>query len=59
MDQVSAKGDYFAMNSSNLYIDGFELVGNYSFDGVKNAEIHPRKAAVKDAFWNSENVTVL
>lgn len=58
MKQVSAKGDYFAMNSSNLYIDGFELVGNYSFDGVKNAEIHHARLLSKDAFWNSENVTV-
>jgi len=58
MRQVSAKGDYFAMNSSNLYIDGFELVGNYSFDGVKNAEIHNARLLSKDAFWNSENVTV-
>lgn len=56
--QVSAKGDYFAMNSSNLYIDGFELVGNYSFDGVKNMEIHHARLLSKDAFWNSENVTV-
>ncbi len=55
---VSAIGDYFAMNSSNIYIDGFELVGNYSFDGVKNAEIHHARLLSKDAFWNSENVTV-
>ena len=58
MRQVSAKGDYFGMNSSNLYIDGFELVGNYSFDGVKNMEIHHARLLSKDAFWNSENVTV-
>lgn len=58
MRQVSAKGDYFAMNSSNIYIDDFELSGNYSFDGVKNAEIHHAKLLSKDAFWNSENVTV-
>ena len=58
MKQVTAKGDYFAMNSSNLLIDGFELVGNYSFDGVKNAEIHHARLLTKDAFWNSENVTV-
>ncbi len=58
MNQVSAKGDYFAMNSSNLYIDGFELVGNYSFDGVKHGEIHHARLLSKDAFWNSENVTV-
>ena len=35
-----------------------ELVGNYSFDGVKNMEIHNAKMLSKDAFWNSENVTV-
>ncbi|RGY97937.1 DUF3737 family protein [Clostridium sp. AM58-1XD] len=58
MNQVTAKGDYFAMNSSNIYIDGFELVGNYSFDGVKNVEIHHARMLSKDAFWNSENVTV-
>lgn len=58
MNRVSAKGDYFAMNSSNLVIDGFELLGNYSFDGVKNAEIRHAKLLSKDAFWNSENVTV-
>lgn len=58
MNQVSAKGDYFAMNSSNLYIDGFELVGNYSFDGVKHAEIHHARLLSKDAFWNSEDITV-
>lgn len=58
MNQVTARGDYFAMNSSNLVIDGFELVGNYSFDGVKNMEIHNARLLSKDAFWNSENVTV-
>lgn len=58
MNQVTARGDYFAMNSANLVIDGFELVGNYSFDGVKNMEIHNARLLSKDAFWNSENVTV-
>ena len=58
MKKVTAKGDYFAMNSSNMVIDGFELVGNYSFDGVKNVEIRNARLLSKDAFWNSENVTV-
>lgn len=58
MERVTAKGDYFAMNSSNMVIDGFDLVGNYSFDGVKNVEIHTARMISKDAFWNSENVTV-
>mgnify|MGYP000937118722 CR=1 FL=1 len=58
MEQVSAKGDYFAMNSRNMKLRDFRLAGNYSFDGVKNMEIHNAKLLSKDAFWNSENVTV-
>lgn len=58
MKRVSAKGDYFAMNSRDMKINDFMLVGNYSFDGAKNVEIHDAKMLSKDAFWNSENVTV-
>lgn len=58
LKDVMAKGDYFGMNSSNIKIDGFQLVGNYSFDGGKNIEIHNAKMLSKDAFWNCENVTV-
>ena len=58
LDQVTATGDYFAMNSQNMVIHDFQLVGNYSFDGVKNVEIHRAHLLSKDAFWNSENVTV-
>lgn len=58
MEHVSAKGDYFAMNSRDMVLSDFTLVGNYSFDGAKNVEIHHAKMLSKDAFWNSENVTV-
>lgn len=58
MDQVMAKGDYFAMGSRDMELHDFTLAGNYSFDGVKNVEIHHAKMLSKDAFWNSENVTV-
>lgn len=58
MEQVTAKGDHFAMNSRNLKLQDFQLVGNYSFDGVKNMEIRHARLLSKDAFWNSENVTV-
>ena len=54
---VSAKGDYFAMNSKNMTIDGLTLYGNYSFDGVENVVVNS-KLLSKDAFWNSKNVTV-
>ena len=58
MEQVTARGDYFAMNSRNIKLRDFQLAGNYSFDGVKNMEIHNARLLSKDAFWNSENVTV-
>lgn len=58
MERVTAKGDYFAMNSKHMVIRDFQLVGNYSFDGAKDIEIHNAKMLSKDAFWNSENVTV-
>lgn len=58
MKNVHAKGDYFAMNSKSITVDGFELVGNYSFDGCSNIEIRNAKMLSKDAFWNCENVTV-
>ena len=55
---VTAKGDYFAMNSNDMYISDFKLDGNYSFDGCRNVEIHNATLLSKDAFWNSENITV-
>ena len=45
LNDVQAAGDYFGMNSQNIRIDGFSLVGNYAFDGA-------------NALWNCENVTV-
>ena len=58
LENVYAKGDYFAMNSSNFTADNFTLDGNYFLDGGKNIEIHNSKLNSKDAFWNCENVTV-
>lgn len=59
MTNVSAKGNYYAMNSSNIEVDGFTLDGNYSFDGCKNVKVSNSKLISKDAFWNAENVTVV
>ncbi len=58
MENVTARGDYFAMNSDNMKISGFELLGNYSFDGCRNVEVRNSKLVSRDAFWNTENVTV-
>ncbi len=58
MKEVTAKGNYFAMDSENIEIDGFTLIGNYSFDGAKNITVRHAKMISKDAFWNAENITV-
>lgn len=58
MESVSARGDYFAMNTDNMKISNFELLGNYSFDGSRNIEMRNSRLISKDAFWNTENVTV-
>lgn len=58
MNDVTAKGDYFAMNASNIKAVDLRLVGNYSFDGCKNVEISGAQMLSKDAFWNCDNVVV-
>lgn len=58
LKDVTAKGDYFGMGSSDIEIDDFTLVGNYGFDGVTNLTIRNAKMLTKDAFWNCENVIV-
>lgn len=58
MENVNARGDYFAMNSTHMNIRDFQLVGNYSFDGGKDIEIHNAKMLSKDSFWNTDHVTV-
>lgn len=58
MKNVTAKGDYLAMNSSDMTIENLQLVGNYPFDGAKNITVRNSRLISKDAFWNAENVTV-
>jgi len=58
MEQVMAKGDYFAMNCENMDVRNLTLYGNYSFDGAENVGIRHSRLLSKDSFWNSENVTV-
>lgn len=58
LDNVTAKGTYFAMNSENMTVDGLTLYGDYSFDGAKNVTVTNSHLLSKDSFWNSENVTV-
>jgi hypothetical protein len=58
LSNVSARGDYFGMNSQNIKVDHLELLGNYAFDGAKNVEVRNSRLLSKDCFWNCENVTV-
>lgn len=58
LENVTAKGDYFAMNCANLDARELTLCGNYAFDGVKNLVLRNSRLISKDAFWNSENVSV-
>lgn len=57
MEDVQAKGDYFALNSTDMQIHRLSLVGNYSFDGARRVTIEDSRLLSKDAFWNSEHVT--
>ena len=58
LKNVAVKGDYFAMNCRDMEVEGLTLDGNYGFDGVQNAVIRNSRLLTKDAFWNTENVTV-
>jgi len=58
LSSVTAKGDYFGMNSQNITADGLTLYGNYCFDGGRNIEVSNSRLISKDAFWNCENVVV-
>ena len=58
LNNVTAKGHYFAMNTDGIEIDNLRLDGNYSFDGASNITIRNSVLLSKDAFWNTENVTV-
>ena len=58
MQDVTAKGDYFAMNCFGAEVEGLKLVGNYCFDGASDITIRTSSLLSKDAFWNCENITI-
>ena len=53
------KGDYIYMNSSDIDIDGYRQQGNYSFQYCKRVTIRNAHLDTKDAFWETEDVTVI
>ena len=59
MKNVTAAGDYLAMDCDGMEIEGLTLDGNYAFDGAKNITIRDSRLITKDAFWNSENITAV
>ena len=54
----TADANYIFMHCEDIDIDGYELHGNYSFQYARNAVIRNANLQTKDAFWESENVTV-
>ncbi len=58
LENVTAKGDYFGMNSEDIEIDGLVLDGNYAFDGARRIHVKNSRLLSKDSFWNTEDVLV-
>jgi len=58
LNNVTARGDYFGMNSSHVVANNLSLSGNYVFDGGHDIEVANSTLLSKDAFWNCENVVV-
>lgn len=58
LNNVTARGAYFAMGCKNVVCDNLTLTGDYCFDGAENVTIRNSRLLSKDSFWNSSNVTV-
>ena len=52
------EGTYPFMGSSDIEVDGLDSDSKYVFQYVKNVIISNAKIVTKDAFWETENVTV-
>ena len=57
-DVEVAKADYLFMHSHHMSIRRWRQQGNYSFQYCRDVEIRDAHIDSKDAFWNTENVTV-
>ncbi len=58
-DVEVANADYLFMHSSDIDIDRYRQQGNYSFQYCRNVVIRNAVIDSKDAFWNTENVTLV
>lgn len=52
------KADYLFMHGEHIRIEEYRQKGNYSFQYCKDVEIRRAVIHSKDAFWNTENITV-
>ena len=52
------KADYLFIHSSDIDIDDYHQNGNYSFQYCRNVVIKNAVIYSKDAFWNTDNVTI-
>ncbi|MFA4054564.1 DUF3737 family protein [Duncaniella muris] len=57
-DVEVGNADYLFMHSEDIDIDGYLQRGNYSFQYCRNVVIRNARIEPKDAFWNTDNVTV-
>lgn len=57
-DVEVANADYLFMHSSDIDIDRYRQQGNYSFQYCRDVVIRNAHIDSKDAFWNTERVTV-
>ena len=51
-------GTYPFMMSNHIRVDGLKSDSKYVFQYVKDAEIHHAHIVTKDAFWETENITI-
>lgn len=58
MEDTSASGEYFMMNSRMLKISRISLEGKYSFQYIEDALFEDCTFDTKDAFWHAKDVTV-
>lgn len=58
-DVEVANADYLFMHSSDIDIDRYRQQGNYSFQYCRNVVIRNAVIDSKDAFWNTEDVTLV
>lgn len=52
------ESEYFLMRSENIICKNINMRGKYSFQYIKNAQLHDCELATKDAFWHAENVEI-